>query len=352
MFVSVIVPVYNGGETLRACLEAIHNSRYEHWECIVVDDGSTDGSVAIAHRFGARVLTNFPHRSGPARARNLGAQVARGELLFFVDADVLVTPGTMGHAVALMLADSDVVACFGSYDDNPAAKNFLSQYRNLLHHYVHQNSQVEASTFWSGCGMIRRDLFWEMGGFDTTTFSRPSIEDVELGYRLRAAGYQIRLEKLLQVQHLKRWTMHNMVKTDVLDRALPWTRLILAAGNLPDDLNLQTTHRVSTAVSYLGLVALLAAPLHSAALLVFLLAGALLLRLNRDFYAFLNKKRGMWFTMRSLPWHWFYYIYSGAAFVAGVVWYGLLQRDRIFTDEPSPVTASGHSSSPLGPPFN
>lgn len=336
MFVSVIIPVYNGGETLARCLQALNESRYETWECIVVDDGSNDGSVAIAHRFGARVLTNFPPRSGPARARNLGVQVARGEMLFFIDADVLVQPGTMGHAVATMLANPELAACFGSYDDQPAEQNFFSQYRNLLHHYVHQISQQEASTFWSGCGMMRRPIFQEMGGFDTTVFSRPSIEDVELGYRLRAAGHEIRLEKLLLVQHLKRWTARNMVVTDVRDRALPWTRLIVAAGTLPDDLNLQTGQRVSTAVSFLGLGALVASLFWPVALLGVLVAVWLLVWLNRDFYSFLRDRRGLWFALQAMPWHWLYFVYSGLSFAVGVVWYGLWQRRPMSTRRPQP----------------
>lgn len=336
MFVSVVIPVLNGGEMLARCLQALQQSCYEKWECIVVDDGSSDGSVAIAHRFGARVLTNFPRRSGPARARNLGAQVAFGDLLFFVDADVRVQPGTMGHAVATLVAEPELAACFGSYDDQPAAQNFFSQYRNLLHHYVHQISMSEASTFWSGCGMIRREVFQEVGGFDTTAFSRPSIEDIELGYRLRAAGHQIRLEKLLVVQHLKRWSARNMVITDVRDRALPWTRLILSEGSMPDDLNLQTSQRVSTAVSFLGLGALLASTFWPLALVGVLVAVWLLVRLNRDFYAFLREKRGLWFTLQAMPWHWFYFLYSGLSFAAGVVWYGLWQRRPTSTQQPQP----------------
>lgn len=348
MFVSVIIPVFNGGESLRQCLHALQQTIYEPWECIVVDDGSTDNSVAVARQFGARVISTAPRRSGPARARNLGAHAARGDLLFFVDADVGVTPGAMGHAVATLQADPELAACFGSYDNNPTARNFLSQYRNLLHHYVHQNSNPDASTFWSGCGMIRRDVFLQANGFDTVMFDRPSIEDIELGYRLRAAGHPIRLEKLLQVQHMKRWTAVSILITDVRDRALPWTRLIVRAGTLPNDLNLQTTQRLSTLLTFAAAAALGGGFFWRPAWLLLPLLLAALYRLNAAFYQFLRTQRGAWFMLRALPWHWVYFFYSGITFGLGVLWYGLLRPDGEEAERPyAPAVDPQPTSAPV-----
>ena len=83
----------------------------------------------------------------------------------------------------------------------------VSQYRNLLHHFVHQEGNPEASTFWAGCGAVRRAAFDAVAGYDEARFRRPSIEDIELGYRLRRAGYRIRLDRDLQCTHLKRWRL-------------------------------------------------------------------------------------------------------------------------------------------------
>ncbi|HID52059.1 MAG TPA: glycosyltransferase family 2 protein, partial [Anaerolineae bacterium] len=102
MFISVIIPVHNGGETFRRCLEALNQTLYDQWECLVVDDNSTDGSAVVAQQYGARVIGGWTKRLGPAQARNIGAQMARGDVLFFLDADVLVQPGTVGHVAATM----------------------------------------------------------------------------------------------------------------------------------------------------------------------------------------------------------------------------------------------------------
>src|SRR5687767_14377667 len=156
--ISVIVPVYNGEKFLRSCLDALNNCSLPASEIIVVDDCSTDNSAEISQQLGATVL-RMPSQSGPGGARNLGAQNSRNEILFFVDCDVVVRSDSVQRVADVFLKDPDLAAVFGSYDDEPAEENFISQYKNLFHHFVHQQSSIEANTFWAGCGAIRRDKF-------------------------------------------------------------------------------------------------------------------------------------------------------------------------------------------------
>ncbi len=125
-FISIIVPVYNGGKFLDQCLDALTASFYQSYELIVVDDGSTDDSAEISRQKGARVLQTPRGQSGPAAARNYGAQKAQGGILFFVDADVVVQQKTVAQIAADFLKYPDIGAVFGSYDDSPAESNFLS----------------------------------------------------------------------------------------------------------------------------------------------------------------------------------------------------------------------------------
>src|SRR5437660_8736753 len=138
---SVVIPVHNGGRDFEHCLRRLRDSlqaehEYEH-ELIIVDDGSTDGSAALAESFGAVVVRNATAQ-GPASARNTGARAATAPLIFFLDADVAVHPETLGRVVARFAADPGLAALFGSYDDHPTAPGLVSQFRNLLHHYMHQ----------------------------------------------------------------------------------------------------------------------------------------------------------------------------------------------------------------------
>jgi GT2 family glycosyltransferase len=314
--ISVIVPVHNGGSGFARCLASLRAAEPSPEEIIVVADGDADGSWRLAEELGMEVL-RIPTPGGPARARNLGAQKARGAILFFVDADVTVPRDAVSRIAALFERDPDLTAAIGSYDDTPGETNFLSQYKNLFHHYVHQTSKPEASTFWGACGAIRREIFLSTGGFNEE-YQHPCIEDIELGYRLKRAGFKIHLAKELQVKHLKRWDIGSLVKTDFFYRALPWTALILSGKGLINDLNIKTSSRISVTTAYVLLLTLLGA-LYLPWFLVFsVLSVVVLIGLNWDLYSFFRKKRGVAFAVKTIPWHWFYLLYSGLAFAIGL----------------------------------
>lgn len=243
--ISVIVPAYNGNRTLHQCLGAITGSDYQEYELIVVDDCSTDDTVAIAEEYSARILSLEGGPYGPGYARNRGVEISSGDVVFFVDADVVIPGTTITKVAETFTQRPEISAMFGSYDDDPQAGAFSSQFKNLFHHFVHQQGNERAVTFWSGCGAVRRDVFVESGGFDSDRYPRPSIEDIELGYRLTAAGHQIIVNKEVQVKHLKHWTVRGMIKADIFDRAVPWTQLILREKDLPNELNLGLSQRAS-----------------------------------------------------------------------------------------------------------
>jgi glycosyltransferase involved in cell wall biosynthesis len=245
---SVVIPVYNAASDLQQCLASLSVSTVPPLECIVVDDGSTDDPAKIAAQYGAKVLSTGG-RLGPARARNIGAKAASGEIVFFLDADVCVSPDTISKIVSEFTGDPALDTVMGSYDDSPAAQNFMSQFRNLMHSYVHQHSNSKAVTFWSGCGAIRRQVFLDSGGFDETQYHAPAIEDVELGYRLVQANRKLALNADIRVKHLKRWNLRSMIETDFFQRAIPWSELTLRSGRMPNDLNLRISQRVSVVLA-------------------------------------------------------------------------------------------------------
>ena len=329
-FFSIIIPVYNGGEPFKRCLAAIRQADFTDWELMVVDDGSTDGSDRLARQFGA-VLFKTAGRQGPAAARNLGARLARGSYLFFIDADCELHPDTFSRTARHFETDPDLDALFGSYDDSPGASNFLAQYKNLFHHYVHQHSQPAASTFWTGCGAIKRSLFLTLGGFDVQRYRRPSIEDIDLGFRLKQRGGRIMLTKEVQVKHLKAWTFLKLLRSDILDRGIPWTRLMLRRRAFLSDLNLQTHNRASVVVLYAFLMSLGLTVFQPLAIIFVLVLGLWLLWLNAALYRFFYQKRGLSFTLKAIPLHWFYYFYNAISFGCGLLihWQTQFKPDRL-----------------------
>ncbi len=319
VWLSIVVPVYLGHTYFKQCIAALSDIAQDDVELIVVADGEGDGSWRIALDYGA-VTHKISGPGGPARARNFGASVAQGQILFFVDADVIVHPDVVDR-LRDIFAEQDIAAVIGSYDAQPTEPDFLSQYRNLLHHHVHQTSEEEASTFWGACGAIRRSVFLETGGFDER-YSEPAIEDIAFGYKLRRAGYRIRLDKALYVTHLKRWTLIGMLKTDLFQRAIPWTRLLLAERGFVNDLNLRTSSRISVVLAYISVLSALGALWHPATLIAAATALLALVVLNREMYYFFQRARGTWFALRVVPWHTLYYLYSGLGFALGTLIYG------------------------------
>ncbi len=317
--ISAIVPVHNGGEDFQTCLKNLTRADPAPHEIIVVADGETDGCSNDAETAGAKVI-RLPAAGGPARARNVGAREATGNVLLFIDSDVAIYSDTIGKVAAIFEGDPGLAALLGSYDDEPGAANFLSQYKNLMHHYVHQTAREDASTFWGACGAIRRETFLALGGFDES-YRYPSIEDVELGYRLVQAGHRIRLCKDLQVKHLKRWRVTSLLRSDFLRRALPWTKLAIRHGRLLNDLNFRLSSRISAVVACGLALSLVAGWWRIRFLGLAAALGVLLLFLNAPLYRFFYRKRGIRFALQAVPWHWFYYLYSSIAFALGALLY-------------------------------
>ena len=312
--VSVIVPAHNAEATLPDCLQSLRNMTVEPVEVLVYVDGATDGTDQIARDSGARILKNSGSPKGPALARNAAAEVASSDLLCFVDADVVVSPDCLRKLIDDMQAHA-AVAAFGSYDDEPASLRATSLYANLRHHYVHQHGNRDATTFWSGIGLIRRDIFLQFGGFDWERFPYPSVEDVELGMRVVAAGHRIRLVPSALGKHCKDWSLWRVWHTDVLRRARPWSLLLSERPNATKDLNLAKEERAKALLA-LMMPTLVAGELLSNVFPVLAAITAFLYGfVNRGFFSFLFQRLPVTSFAIAVMMHWCYHCYSALTYV-------------------------------------
>jgi GT2 family glycosyltransferase len=325
-----VVPVRNGGSGFEHCLLRLRDSSWTDFELIVVDDGSTDGSGELARRMGAAVVRN-ERPQGPAAARNQGAQLARAPIIFFLDADVSVHRETLRRGMERFIHVAGLTALFGSYDARPTAPGLSSQFRNLLHHFVHQQGDFQdgtrpAHTFWTGCGMIRRDAFLDFGGFDPRLYPRPAIEDIELGYRLARAGRTILLARDVLATHHKRWSLPEMIRTDIFCRGVPWMLLLKRSGTHETDLNVSPAQRLSVALTGVILLAVAASPLSVKAASFAAPALAGIVWLNLAFYAFLIERKGLRFAAASLPLHLVYFTCCGLSVVIASLQWHVVRR--------------------------
>jgi glycosyltransferase involved in cell wall biosynthesis len=321
---SVIVPFHKDLGRLRPCLEAIRSaasalpSEAPLAEIILAADGAVDNPGPLAEQNGARVLA-IAGPKGPAVARTRAAEVASGDLLVFVDSDVVVRPDALAR-LAAVFSDVAIGAAFGSYDEEPAERGFFSQCKNLAHSFIHQRSNREATTFWAGLGAVRANVFAEVGGFDPR-FAQPSVEDIDLGYRIRAAGYRIVLEPTIQGTHLKRWTFWSSIVTDVRDRGVPWTQLLNRYRSMRSDLNLTHKYRLAVVMAYLLVLALAASPWWPALLLAALALVVGLWLLDRPYYQFFASRRGLTFALAWFPFHILHHLCNGVSFAIGTCLY-------------------------------
>lgn len=240
------MPAHRADSLFERSVKSILMSEYTDVELIIVADGNVPLPL-----FGNANIIPLDQVYGPAHARNIGAQHASGEVLYFTDADVEIQRDTLTK-VAQFFADAENVAMIGSYDDAPDHQSYVSKFKNLSHHFVHQTADEITNTFWGACGAVRKAVFEEVGGFDAQKYNRPCIEDIELGYRITAKGYLIKIVKDIQVKHLKKWTLYSFLKTDLVDRAIPWTHLLAEYKNLTHtNLNLSRKNKISAAFTCL-----------------------------------------------------------------------------------------------------
>lgn len=194
---SVIVPAYRAADVLPRCLAALRDQSVtcESYEIIVVDDGSPDQTADIAEKILAdasrsvegRVI-RAPH-GGPAHARNLGAQAARGDILAFTDADCEPAHDWLEHLTA-PLRDETVIGVKGVYrtrQKSLVARFVQQEYQDKYDRLANLASIDFVDTY---SAAYRREVFLANGGFDEA-FTTASVEDQEFSFRLAAQGHRL-----------------------------------------------------------------------------------------------------------------------------------------------------------------
>ena len=218
--VTVVVPTYRRPEAVERTLHALLDVDYpsERYEIIVVDDGSKDATEAAVQRVidgratGERVRYLAQDNSGAATARNRGARAAQGDVLVFVDDDILVAPDHVARHLAL-LADNRLALTNGHWEFTPEVLAVLrttpfGRFRIEVEEWVKdtlpkqavENGLVEPSAA-TACNLgIWRDFFWEVGGFDES-FPVAGYEDQDFSHRAVAAGARILYDQSIRLLH-------------------------------------------------------------------------------------------------------------------------------------------------------
>jgi GT2 family glycosyltransferase len=317
----MIIPAYNAESTLAECLTRIFESTYEVLEVVLIDDGSTDGTREIAARFTVR-LVSTEGRVGPAAARNLGARVAEGDILFFIDTDVMLRPDSIERLVRRFAA-GDVDAVCGVQAVETRHRDLFSQYKNLWIRWTYLRLTGEVPLFYTTAAAILRAAFWQAGGFDAG-YTTPSLEDTAFGQTLARLGIRVRVQPDLEVEHVKRYSVASLLRTD-FRRAVALARLKLRHRDELGENNssVPTGYIASIPLAGLGTAALLAGAALGRPMLLATAAvvAAIVILLNCEFLRTLRVHEGWHRALASVPLLWLELLVAGVGAGFGLLSY-------------------------------
>ncbi len=196
--ISVVVPAHDAAATVVDCVEAlkVQENISSDYEIILVDDGSTDDTAALARAAGARVIEQ-DQRRGASAARNVGIQAAQGDIICFTDADCIPFPDWLSRII-LPLNNSEIVACKGVYATSQTAipARFVQQEYEDKYDLLHGQERIDFVDTYSAA--FRRSVLIANDGFDERIHF---AEDRELAYRLASRGYQMTFQPAAIVSH-------------------------------------------------------------------------------------------------------------------------------------------------------
>ncbi len=253
MEISIIIPAYNAAATLGKLLDSIYKTTTElvssgklKFEVIVVDDGSTDTSAEIAARYHVRLIKQA--NSGPALARNKGAEKARYGHLLFLDADVVLLSDTVKEVI-MSFDDKSIDAVNGRYYKKSANKGFFQTYKTLMDYYLFKDPIRCYEKFDSRVAAIKKDVFTKAGGFNTA-IKGATYENEEFGYRLSSNYVNVFNPKIQVMHHFP--DFKKLVKSHYR-RSFDWLQLFLQRRKFDSTL---TTRQLGIATAIAPLIAL------------------------------------------------------------------------------------------------
>ena len=205
-FVSVVVPVLNGEETIGDCLSSLVRTDYprERREIIVVDNGCTDGTAQIVENFSVRHLREG--RRGVSHARNRGIVESRGDVLAFIDADCMVSTRWLQELVQ-PLSDDNVSATAGeivAYPPTTPAQRYVARRKPYWQEWV---ARAPVPWFLLGNSAVRRGVFDQIGRFDPNLVG---CNDIDFSFRFFAAGLRLEYRRTALVFHRHRATIGGL----------------------------------------------------------------------------------------------------------------------------------------------
>ncbi len=209
--ISVIIPFYNSEISLEHCLNAVYKSNYKNFEVIAVSDNSKDKSDEIAKKFPCKIV-KLKKNYGSGYSRNIGSKLAKGNILVFLDSDVIIKKDSLTIIQNYFKKKKNHQMIQGIYSHYPDYKKIATQYlQSYQCYYVFSSKKKFIENLVSNFFSIKKKIFSKVGGFDGK-FIGSNAEDADLGYRLMQKGYKIPIFRNLKVRHLVNFNIFQFIK--------------------------------------------------------------------------------------------------------------------------------------------
>lgn len=303
--ISIILPVYNSSHYLERSISSIRTSTYKQYELIVIDDASTDNTWQVAESLKPDLLLKNDCNQGPCYTRNLGVAHAKGSILYFHDGDIVMFPDTL-QKVYDTIVNKRHDCVIGLYSISHPNTNLCSLYKNTWIRFSYLQSGEKADWFFTAVGAIRKSVWDANPQFEIQLCNKKGGGDIEYGKMLVRNGYSIVLDKTLEVIHLKRFTLKELLEND-LYRSFGYSRASLVRKRSVGELTQQGYANISgnfigsIFLSWLISLCMVLSFLVSEFWIMTGLLSGLYAWHNRRFISFVARNFSLYFTLKTLP---------------------------------------------------
>jgi glycosyltransferase involved in cell wall biosynthesis len=294
--ISVVIPTYNAERFMPALLESIFKTGVEDMEVIIVDDCSTDNTVQIVRNYPVKLI-QLEANSGPAKARNIGVKAAGGDIILFLDADVIVMDGTIREVKDCFDKNPMANCVIGVCATEPLNNGFVPRYMAMFE-FIHLigTKDNKVSVFAPRCGAIKKDFFEKIGGYNES-YRGADVEDFELARRINKVDCII-LNQKIWVKH--QFANFKQAVRNYFKRTVMWVHLFFREKKLDNAGPTAPSNGIAALCSFSSFLTLFFIPFTKIAkyFFIFLLIGFFLA--NIKWWNFMRKEAGLGFSVKAL----------------------------------------------------
>ncbi len=299
MNISIVTPAYNNPDEVRKLLESVSLGKrdFPALETIVVDDNSRDDSIRkVVEESNFAIYVRLEQNSGPAKARNIGAKLAKNDVLLFLDSDVILNRETLAKINKKMESDNSVKVICGEYDVEPENSSFSTKFKALM---VRSWLPPGDSTtvFLTRVGAIKKEVFSKLGGFNDD-IKTASVEDYDFGRRLMNAGIKMHYDPSITVRHHFPGFMKQVRL--FFHRSFMWIHVFRKSGKF-DNTCTTPAQAVAQVCGFLTVFFMIMSAFKISFISIGLFFLILFIVTNAKFFKLSFMKEGLIFTLFSLP---------------------------------------------------